>query len=1147
MELTEQELSGVIRSNPGDIAIYQLEGGALHTLYLAPTMPALCGMTAEEYRALTGQDAVCGVLKSDRAHIAELLEQMRLDGQDVDCTYRIVHKERGFLWIHARARMLGTHSGCPVLLVVFFNVSGEAESLLDHSNGSVYVLDRHTHELLYANGPALRAWGKSDFTGRACYDFICGRSEPCPWCSIPQMKNGSVHVDEAYTPNFDLWFRVDCHELKWYGRDAVAVYSFDITDQKRQQQNLEKIILNVPVGVGVCQFHGSEILTVAVNPCIRELLALSGQDFSTAKEEFLPRIHPEDRAAMLEEMSHLSQPGLSVQRVFRYYPEENGNCCWYQFDARTVEHTDGVMAFICLSDISAEKEAEASELKSRRMYESAVAAAQLAVWEYDIRAHRISTLDGVAQHGSPLLCEMGGAPDSMVEWVEKKDVDRFLALYRALDAGAPSASCEVWFRFQSNAEPFCERITYTTVFDEDGKPVKAYGIGQDITAQKLEERKYDQMYLNLIESNPNSLGTFRQNITKNWCGDGQSPFPELLAAQDAGTVDGYVAALAATVADDAAREEFSRRFSRDRLLDGFHSGRSQFSMEVPIRLSDGDLRWVTCYFNLFQNPASGEVEAVSYSLDNTEQRKDLEIVRRITDENCDYIGLIDVKDQTFQFRNVNRQIEGLPPKRKVDYTACVDYDLSHYVAEDDKVLFLHNTDIDHLTSRLFGGLDYAFTYSHCEGNLVLRKQLQYSWLDAEEREILVIQTDITAVYAQEQEQFRRMEEAVRSAESANQAKSEFLSRISHDIRTPMNVISGMTIFALEDIDDREKLKEDLHQIQVSNTFLLSLINDILDISKIDGGQIELHPEPYPYAEYIADIRSMFEPLCRQKGIRFAVEEKCIEGTIVADRIRINQIALNLLTNAVKYTQEGGTVSCITSIKALPSGALDCTIEVRDTGVGMSQEFQAKMFEPFTQEFPNEIRSLQERGTGLGLSIVKRIVELMGGNISVESAQGAGTDIRVQFVFPDATPEQLQHEHLRSRPAPSEDAETGGVILLAEDHPINAAIAQRLLDSFGYGSVVAEDGAKTVELFRSSAPGYYRAILMDIQMPVMNGYEATEAIRKLDRPDAESIPIIAMTADAYAEDVDHCLRSGMNGHVAKPLDPTILHQTLTRFL
>jgi two-component system sensor histidine kinase EvgS len=385
-------------------------------------------------------------------------------------------------------------------------------------------------------------------------------------------------------------------------------------------------------------------------------------------------------------------------------------------------------------------------------------------------------------------------------------------------------------------------------------------------------------------------------------------------------------------------------------------------------------------------------------------------------------------------------------------------------------------------------------------------------------------------------------------QAANQAKSEFLSRVSHDIRTPINAIISMTNFAKEDIADRAKVENELSKIETSSRYLLSLVNDVLDISKAESNKIELHPEPYPFDEFIRGLRNIFSPLCAQNGQKFVVQPGSYapgKGVIV-DRVRFDQVVMNIISNAVKYTPAGGTITYTSLSKDAGDGRISCGFTVTDTGVGMSEKFQQVMFEPFSQEHDNPGRTKMMSGTGLGLAIVKKIVDIMGGTINVQSKVGQGTSITVNFVLPRATPEQLA----ALRPQQGAAATLPplqGKILLAEDNLINMEIALRILRGFGLEITSARNGQEAVNLFQASAPGTFQVVLLDIQMPVLNGYAASAQIRALPRPDAATVPIIALTADVFADAVQKSRDAGMVDHVPKPIDRQVLYTTLSKYL
>ena len=375
---------------------------------------------------------------------------------------------------------------------------------------------------------------------------------------------------------------------------------------------------------------------------------------------------------------------------------------------------------------------------------------------------------------------------------------------------------------------------------------------------------------------------------------------------------------------------------------------------------------------------------------------------------------------------------------------------------------------------------------------------------------------------------------------ATDAKQEFLSRMSHDMRTPMNAIIGFSAFGEESHTLGEAT--DYHRkIREAGQYLLQLINDTLDLNKMETGLFELHPEPYSSDDFIETLSNIFIPKAREKGVAFRIENELANPRVLLfDKIRLQQIFVNLINNAIKFTPPGGRVTFAIDARVEQENRATAVFTVTDDGVGMTEAFQReKLYKPFVQE-----RRLEsaESGTGLGLSIVKELVSAMGGTICCKSAPEQGTTFTVilQSEVAELDPQS------NSLPRTEQIDLTGKRILLCEDHPLNREIAGKLLAKTGAVTENAEDGRQGLERFQSSPPRYFDAILMDIRMPVMDGLEASRAIRGLDRADAKSIPIIAMTANAYREDVEKSIKAGMNAHLAKPIDPHLLYRTLAEF-
>lgn len=386
--------------------------------------------------------------------------------------------------------------------------------------------------------------------------------------------------------------------------------------------------------------------------------------------------------------------------------------------------------------------------------------------------------------------------------------------------------------------------------------------------------------------------------------------------------------------------------------------------------------------------------------------------------------------------------------------------------------------------------------------------------------------------------------ALALAENASQAKSEFLSRMSHEIRTPMNGIIGMVVIARRSVDDPERVADCLDKIDISADYLLSLLNDVLDMSRIESGKVQLCEQPFDLEALLERVHAIFRRKAEDSNVSLRIHYSELSVMqLMGDDLRISQILVNLVSNALKFTPSGGSVTLEVRETAVNEDTVSLEFVVTDTGIGISEEFQARIFEPFEQAQPATTR--QYGGTGLGLAICNNFVKLMGGTISVHSKPGEGTQFIVGLTLRRDLSGKAGKPYRDREQAPCDL--TGNRILLAEDNEINAEIATLILQDAGAEVVYAENGKAAVDLLSASPAGTFSLILMDVQMPVMDGLSASRAIRALDHPDAGRIPIIGLSANAFREDLKKAEGCGMTAYLSKPLNLDHLFQALRQAL
>ena len=589
------------------------------------------------------------------------------------------------------------------------------------------------------------------------------------------------------------------------------------------------------------------------------------------------------------------------------------------------------------------------------------------------------------------------------------------------------------------------------------------------------------------------------------------------------------------------RKEYEKHFNREELIDYYVNTGTHFDMEHHFLLEDKKIKWIKTTAEMMKNPYTGDIEAVRYVYNINAEKVSQAIISEVAEHDYDMLAF--VYDQPEHYIYVDRDNPRDAKERENFYE-----NLRQDIIEDQPDNLeetLAKVTKEAVTEALEKKHSYSVFYTaNLEDGKRSRKKLRFVNYSKQERIMFVNQRDVTDIFELEEKSKEELSKALIEARKANAAKTVFLANMSHDMRTPMNGILGLANL-MRKKDNLEKLHADVDQIQISGQYLLRLINDTLDMNEIEAGRLELHPTKVHCREVLDNIIFHARLMAKDKGLELKVSApetlKKADNVVYTDQTRIEQILMNIISNAVMYTPAGGTIEIIIENLEITEDSITDRYIIRDTGIGMSEEFLPRIFDAFSQE--GRIGTERQNGTGLGMTIVKQLVDMMDGKIQIDSKPDKGTCVTLQMQY-----KVYKEEETCKRTDPIDlSILKGKRILICEDHPLNMQIARMLLENQGMLVTEAENGKIGVDLFTKEKEGTFDAIIMDIRMPVMDGLEATRKIRESNKNDAAKIPIIALTANAFEDDVKQCLDAGMNAHLAKPVAPKLLYSTIEKYV
>lgn len=1161
------EMDNIIASIPGGISKYVLtDDGRLQRLYSSPGMAELVGKTQEEYERDFDNNWKDNIYYADFPIVQKSIVECIKTLKSTEFTYRLIHKDGSLVWVTCLVRVIGEKEGRPMAHAVFHAMAKSEilyQTLLDNIDTVTLVRDNSNNEILYANKAAGLFLGTNEkqIISKNFHKVLSGKFAEN---DLIEESLNSGNAGEIIIAG--RCYNITTEKLVWNDRDSTACFFTDVTDSwkireelKDDKEKLDEIVSNIPLGIVVFKLTDDD--TVILEHCNDSICDLIKIDKETIKygayaDLSLPfDFYKDDIPAIFNAFEIARNQDEPFYLDFRIVGKEDGKVSWFTANFKGTKQEDGsVLIYAGFSDITTQKDMEeklvlnAKELKdslvklqeNQARLNAVSRRADLFYWEIEIETGEVTA--SFANENSPSLNfkNAGFATDFIIPY----DLEYFKVMTSIAASGKESHLTFDVRVGKDEEKSEWYRITYDIIRDDEDKPVSLLGLAQNINELKLEQRRLDEEIesLETATQKQDVLTTMRVNLTDN-CVESYSSKPEVRLAIKVG--DQYSDALFAIsehAVSKSQRVEILKQQSIEKLIQSFENGEKSLSFDYQIETYDNANCWVNSSIRLYRHPTTKKVMCFMYCYDINELHVTRDIIDKVIDDGYEHISVINVKS-----RKIDLSLgDG---RGNYHFNAGDAYDRSlmesfaTLTSLQDAETNFDNCCLSNVIDELSDRDEYAYPFNVNETTRKERKLFTYLWFDEAKTKILLLVTDITEIYQQEIRRSEELAKALDAAVLANKSKTDFLSRMSHEIRTPMNAILGMSRLG-EEVAKGEEVISYFKDINASGNYLLGLINDILDMSRIEQGKMDMLNKYEDKDEIIRSVEVVIRPLAEAKNIDFKIN---VSGEtpqwVFLDKLRTQQVYINILNNAIKFTEPGGKVMWDINGELINENKAKFVMNISDTGCGMSESFLERVFEPFAQEQNSLVDARQ--GTGLGLAIAHSIVKKMGGTISVESKIGIGTTFTIEFV--------RDCKNINTGTTLSQETDDvknileGKKVLLCEDHPLNTLVATKLLEKVGIEVVTAENGLIGVNKFSESKENEFSAVLMDIRMPIMDGLEATTKIRALNRQDAKSVPIIAMTANAFAEDKSLSKSAGMNEHLSKPIEPKVLYKTLSDYI
>lgn len=1155
-----EELAHVINSIPGGIAAYDFNDMQNpRRLFCSDGVAKLFGCSDAADLQHYAANPWSMVFKEDYQRVYDAFQHMFISSDTLDLSYRITRKDQVLEWVHLNGKAING-----IFYAVFTGMSDEAKLFQQISNEAaqgIYVIDKKNHDLLYYNeNVELFLTGKNNAWGKKCYTALHDKQTPCTFCPLSMIKN--IEKPQELTFANGKSYEIRAKELEWNGLPAYTLFINDITDKitsSRKTEQLEQfyqtLVQNLPGGIAVIRFDMAkkQMLPEYISEGFAAMTGMSTDEaYALYKNDATAGVHPDDLDYIIGRLNqHLKKHLDTCESIYRLR-KKDGSYIWIKNNSSLILSPNEIpLIYAVYSDITKEIEAQN---KLRQKYNDLLLRQQnyplsneILSGYCDITANRIlriydkTGIDPLQKFGFERQNFFKGLA-TLIESPEERQhfLNTFLnaPLLEKFAQGINSQELECFIRMpHDNSGHYLKCVINMIESPDNGHTIGVLSV-LDLTQFKINDQismhlahaHYD--FIATCDFNSDSYQLFFTNSKAN------------LMPPEQGSYSKNIVAFLQTFTVPKDREFCMEMFDPANMQRRLYHENS-YSFHYSLKDEQGHIYTKNMIVFLIDQRLNKVGMARADITDYVREQRALLNTLAYTFEQLSIINLVTKEFTMYTRKSV---LQNLSPYKCADFNRALHKLSLPYtkLAADETAAEKFSLPV--ILSRLAEkpqGYEFTLPYLANDGS-EKNKQINVLWGDEGHHTICLVRCDVTDIISAEKNSRSVLQNALDLAQEANRAKTDFLSAMSHDIRTPMNAIIGMTDLALDDLDNRQHLSEYLDIIKSSSSHLLTLINDILDMSRIEKGKLKLARTSFNLSVEIDRFCSRYQLLMDKNSLNFLHNTELLHCNCIGDTAQLQRIWDNLVSNACKFTPPGGTVTF--SACELPSdnerlGWYKFTIS--DTGIGIDSESLQHLFDPFFRS--SDVISKHIEGSGLGLAIVKNIVDYKGGTISVASKPGEGTTFTVTLPLHFDTAAEHPVEKPTHTFGSADFDFSGKSLLLAEDHPINQKVAELILEKTGAAVTIVENGLQCTELFTGSAKGSFDAILMDIQMPVMNGYEAAQAIRSSTHPQSATIPIIAMTANAFAEDIKNALSAGMNAHIAKPIDPQKLYETLAAYI